>query len=297
MKKVRTKLGVAVLCLSALTACSSSGGTSATASGNSTSDSSPPKYGNCSVTGKFGEVDLKTMKSGVLTVGAVLPLPGYFNGVSPDTIKDGFEYCLAASIAYRGGIREVTVKNVSFPTIIAGQMNGVDMVMSGINITDARKKVVDFSVPYFEANSAVLTRTSSPVAESNLKSAKIGVLQGTVDYDFVVGTIKPDKSPSVFGALPELYTALQAGQIDAVITDLPSALSTAKQSQGVVTVVAQFNSGGPQGIVFPKGSGLVQPIDQVLKELLEGDQVKGLISQYLTPELGRDPTSVPYWTE
>src|SRR5580704_9453898 len=66
--------------------------------------SAAPDYGNCDVSGVRGSVKLETIVPGALSVRPVLPAPGWWNGDSPDTIKDGFEYCMAANMAYRAGL-------------------------------------------------------------------------------------------------------------------------------------------------------------------------------------------------
>ena len=55
--------------------------------------------GNCDVTGTKGQFPLTPAKPGQLTVEVNLPAPGWWNGDTPDTIKDGYEYCMAANIA------------------------------------------------------------------------------------------------------------------------------------------------------------------------------------------------------
>ncbi len=75
---------------------------------------------------------------------AVLPAPGWWNGDSPDTIKDGFEYCMAANMAYRAGLDRVIVVNRSFAQVIAGQAKGFDIALSEITITEERKQGGEF---------------------------------------------------------------------------------------------------------------------------------------------------------
>src|SRR5579871_2353296 len=77
-------------------------------------------YGDCEVSGARGSVKLETVVPGALSVRPTLPAPGWWNGDSPDTIKDGFEYCLAANIAYRAGLDRVLIVNRSFAQILTG---------------------------------------------------------------------------------------------------------------------------------------------------------------------------------
>src|SRR5580658_4083665 len=85
-----------------------------------------PDYGNCDVSGQRGSVKLETVTPGALSVRPTLPAPGLWNGDSPDTIKDGFEYCMAANMAYRAGLDRVIVVNRSFAQVVTGQAKGFD---------------------------------------------------------------------------------------------------------------------------------------------------------------------------
>ena len=77
--------------------------------------------GNCELTGQKGQFPLTPAVPGQLTVEVNLPSPGWWNGDTPDTIKDGYEYCMAANIAYRAGLDKVQVVNVAWDALVAGQ--------------------------------------------------------------------------------------------------------------------------------------------------------------------------------
>src|SRR6516225_1085703 len=78
------------------------------------------KIGNCDITGQKGSIQITPAVSGQLTVEVSLPAPGWWNGDTPDAIKDGYEYCMAAEIAYRAGLSKVAVVNVAWPQLIGG---------------------------------------------------------------------------------------------------------------------------------------------------------------------------------
>ncbi len=105
------------------------------------------KIGNCEVTGTKGSDPIKPVVPGQLTVQTTLPAPAWWNGDSPDTMKDGYEYCMAVDMAYRAGLDKVKVVNVSFDALVAAQTKDFDIALAEISITDKRKKVVDFSTP------------------------------------------------------------------------------------------------------------------------------------------------------
>src|SRR5215475_3399971 len=68
------------------------------------SASAADMIGNCEMTGKKGEFPITPVHPGQVTVEVALPAPGWWNGDTPETIKDGYEYCMAANMAYRAGL-------------------------------------------------------------------------------------------------------------------------------------------------------------------------------------------------
>ena len=87
--------------------------------------------GNCEVTGEKGSIPIANpAKAGQLTVEVSLPAPIWWNGDTPENIKDGMEYCMAAEIAWRAGYDKLEVINVGWDALIAGQTEGFDLVLS-----------------------------------------------------------------------------------------------------------------------------------------------------------------------
>ncbi len=252
-----------------------------------------PDFGNCEVTGQKGSVKLTTVVPGALSVRPVLGVPGWWNGDSLDTIKDGFEYCMAANMAYRAGLDRVILVSRSFQQILTGQSQGFDIALSEITITDARKKIVNFTDPYFSSDQGVLVKTGTKVDKKNLSSLRYAVERGTTAYDYIVDKIKPTEQPKVFNDPPSMYTALAAGQVDAVVYDTPNVLLRAKNSNGAVEVVGRFDTGEKWGGLVNKDSPNLAAFNQLVDGLKKDGTLQKLSAKYLTPELGKDPATVP----
>lgn len=253
------------------------------------------KIGDCELTGKKGEYTIKPVVPGQLTVQTNLPAPGWWNGDTPQTIKSGFEYCLAANIAYRAGLDKVAVQNVSFDALVAGQTKAFDLALSQITITEQRKKVVDFSPPYFSSDQGLLVRKGTKVNSSNIKSLKIGVQQGTTAVDFVKNVLKvPAANIRVFPDTPNMFTALQARQVDVVMLDTAIVLVQAAKSNGALEVVGQYKTGESYGAIYPKNSPNRATFDRIIQSLIADGTVKKLTQAYLAKEFGGDPTAIPY---
>lgn len=250
-------------------------------------------FGKCEVSGEKGSVKLTTVVPGALSVRPVLGVPGWWNGDSLDTIKDGFEYCMAANMAYRAGLDRVILVSRSFQQILTGQSQGFDIALSEITITEPRKQVVNFTEPYFNSDQGILVKTGTKVDGKNLGSLRYAVERGTTAYDYIVEKVKPTEQPKVFNDPPSMYTALAAGQVDAVIYDTPNVLLRAKNSNGALEVVGRFDTGEKWGGLVNKDSPNLAAFNQLIEGMKKDGTLERLSAKYLTPELGADPTKVP----
>ena len=205
------------------------------------------KFGNCEVKGKMGDASKFTPAvAGQLTVEVNLPAPGWYNGDTPESIKDGVEYCMAANIAYRLGLEKVVVKNVAWDGLVAGQTSDFDLALSQISITKERAKVVEFSTPYFTSDAGVMVKKGKKIDEKSIKGLRWGVQQGTTGESFATKTLKI-KKVKVFPDTPSMFASLAAGQIDLAMTDTSILMAQAKESNGKFEVVAQYKTGEAYG--------------------------------------------------
>lgn len=253
------------------------------------------KIDNCEVTGKKGEFSITPAVPGQLTYQSNLPAPGWNNGDTPETIKDGYEYCLAANIAWRLGLDKVKLVNVDFDALVAGNTKDFDIALSQISITDKRKEVVKFSVPYFDSDVGVLAKKGKKYDSGDIKGLRIGLQQGTTGADFVGETLKPKTAAKVFPDTPSMFTALMANQVDVAMTDTAIVLGQAAESKGKLAVIGQYKTGEQYGALFPKNSANAATIDKVIAALIADGTTKKLAAKYLAASWGADPTKIPYF--
>lgn len=251
--------------------------------------------GKCEVTGQKGAYTISPMIPGQLTVRANLPAPGWWNGDTPDAVKDGFEYCMAANIAYRAGLDKVVVVYAAWTQVIAGIAKNFDLTLSQASITEARKKTVDFSVPYFNSDIGVLVRSGTKVDSASIKTLRLGVYQGTTGADFAINVLKPTHQPKVYPNVPAMLAGLSAGQIDAALDDTSFVLGVANKSNGALAVVGQYSTGETYGAIYPKGSRNEAVFDKIIQSLKDDGTLQKLNTQYLATAWGADPSKVPYF--
>lgn len=251
--------------------------------------------GNCEVTGEKGSIPIANpAKPGQLTVEVSLPAPIWWNGDTPEAIKDGMEYCMAAEIAWRAGYDKLEVVNVGWDALIAGQTSDFDLAMSEISITDERKKIHDFSVPYFSSDIGVLVRKDAPVDEKSIKSAKIGVQQATTGAAFVQDKLGIT-DVQVYPDQGDMFAALRAGQVDVAVTDTSIVLAEVVANPDKVDVIGQYKTGESYGAIYPKGNANNATIDKIMQSMIDDGTIKKLGAKYLAAAWGKDPATVPYF--
>jgi polar amino acid transport system substrate-binding protein len=276
----------------ALAACGSSDSSAPAASGGNQPAGS---FGDCNITSKPNTISIKPVKSGTLTVETTLPAQGWWNGTTPESIKSGYEYCMAAELANMAGLSSVTVKNVSFDQLVAGTTNNFDIALAEITITDERAKVVDFSVSYFDSNIGVLVKKGADVTEDNITSKKCAAYSGTTSVPFIQDKLKCSDS-KIYPDSQTLYQSVLSGQSDAAFLDTAIVLAEAKATGGQLAVVGQYETGEHYGALFPKGSANEDEFNKGIQTLIDDGTLDRLSKTYLGPAFGGDPNDVPVWT-
>jgi polar amino acid transport system substrate-binding protein len=286
----KRSLGLAAALALTLSAAACGSSSSSGGSGGSSSNG----FGDCKVTSKKGSLKIKPAKSGTLTVETTLPAQGWWNGTTPQSIKSGYEYCFAANLANAAGLKSVTVKNVSFDQLVAGRTNNFDIALAEISITDERKKVVDFSTPYFDSNIGVLAKKGA-VTEDNITSKKCAAYAGTTSVDFLKDQLKC-KTNKTYPDSQTLYQSVLSGQADAAFLDTAIVLAEAKATGGKLEVAGQYKTGEQYGAIYPKGSANEDALNKGIETMLSDGTTDALSKDYLGPAFGGDPADVPIWT-
>ena len=194
--------------------------------------------------------------------------------VDPKTGEQiGWEYDAMNEIAKRLNFK-VEYQNTSWDAMIqAVSDNQYNIGMTGITIKDDRKEKVDFSDPYMRSQQFMLVRAD----EARFTDAKsfgafndglIAAQPGTSPFYTAVYEILDgnEQNPRIklFETFGATVQALQAGDVDLVLTDSVAAKGYVDASGGKLKVIA--GPLGPEdfGFIFPKGSDLVAPVNAAI---------------------------------
>jgi polar amino acid transport system substrate-binding protein len=121
---------------------------------------------------------------------------------------------------------------------------------------------------------------------SDLKSLKLGAAAGTTSLAFITDVIQPDVEPFAFNSNADAKTALDNNQIDAIITDLPTALFISAVEIEGTKVFGQFSltaggQGDQWGLLFTKDNPLVECVNTALATLTASGELDKITQQWM----------------
>ncbi len=263
-----------------------------------TSEAATTEAATTEVADECAPENLSLVNAGQLTIGTGNPAyPPWFGGepagefeVSDPASGQGYESAVAYALAAQLGFTpdQVAWVPTNFNQSIAPGPKKYDFNMQQISYSKKREKAVDFSDSYYDVNQALVTVKGSDIegatSIADLKGAKLGVPVGTTSYDYVVENIQPDEEPAVYDDQAGAVQALKNGQVDGIVTDLPTAfyLTAVEIDKGLI--VGQFPSVGGQeyfALSFEKGNPLVSCVNQALQAIKDDGTLESIYQEWL----------------
>ncbi len=162
-------------------------------------------------------------EAGAVTIGTKFDQPG-FGLLNPDGVPEGFDVEIAKIIAAKLGIDAKDIKWTE--TVSANResfiANGqVDFVVATYTINDARKKLVDFAGPYYEAGQDIMVAKGNPEkieGPDDLAGKNVCSVEGSTPAQNIRDNY-PQATLTLFDVYSKCADALTNGQVDAVTTD------------------------------------------------------------------------------
>ncbi len=144
-----------------------------------------------------------------------------FESETADKTVQGFDIDIIKAIAEKAGFK-VKIVNTPWEGLFNQLESGDrDILISAITINEERRKVMDFSEPYFEAVQLIAVPVSSKVTKfDELKSLKVGVQTGTTGDEIASRLLgKSSQNIKRFEGTPLALQELTNGGVDAVVAD------------------------------------------------------------------------------
>ncbi|TFE25578.1 transporter substrate-binding domain-containing protein [Cohnella luojiensis] len=251
---------------------------------NSDSGSSSPTTSASAATGGTPTIDAIKSK-GKLVVGVKFDtrLFGLKDPASGNV--EGFDIDIAKGLAKQllGDETKIELREVTSKTRIPMLDNGeIDLIIATMTINEERRKQVDFSEVYFNAGQSLLVKKGSPIQSvaDVKKGTKVMAVKGATS----VKNIKekaPDATVLEFDNYQDAFSALRAGQGDALTTDNAILYGMASQDSNYEVVGGTFTE-EPYGIAAKKGNAdLVNAVNEYLASLKSSGEYDKIYEKWI----------------
>jgi polar amino acid transport system substrate-binding protein len=215
-----------------------------------------------------GEVETQTY---IVGIDAEYPPYSYLD---PKGEAVGFDVDSMKWIAEQQGF-EVTFQPTAWDGIIpALQAKKIDLIYSGMTITEERAEKVAFSIPYWKVNQSVAIHEESDVTMDDFHAGAliVGAQRGTtgafwVEDNLIEEGVMPGENLKLYDNFPLVVTDLQNKRIDAAIYDRPP-LEDAIAGKPLM-IIGEIDTGEEYGVAIRKeDTELLAMINEGLEDLM-----------------------------
>jgi polar amino acid transport system substrate-binding protein len=197
----------------------------------------------------------------------------------------GFDIDMVKAIAASQGLT-VEFKDLPFDSLIPALQSGqIDMIASGLSITEERKQAVDYSEPYIEAglSIAVAKGNTTIKTSADLKGKKVAVQQGSTGATAAEKMKEEGKIGSItqFATVPLAMMELTKGSVDAVINDRPVTEAFVAAQPDQIQLLDETLDADAYGLAVKKGNAeLLAKINAGLKAIEADGTMKSIREKY-----------------
>ena len=193
----------------------------------------------------------------------------------------GFDVSLAEEIADELDV-ELEIKEMDFDALITALPAGkIDLIISGMNPTEKRKKAVDFSEIYYTANHGILVKAEDVdkyTDFSDLDGLKVGAQLGSTQAELASTLIK-DADFQLLSNVNNLILELKSGKVDAIVMESAVAQIAVKNNPelAVGKPVYEETEGGNAVAIAKGNEDLVNVVNKVISRVVED----GTMNKYI----------------
>ncbi len=234
----------------------------------------------------------KNENSKVFTIGTGNIFPPFAYTLDGSTLV-GFDIEIAKIIAQNYG-EKYEIVPMNFEDLIPAIQNGdIDMMICATTITEERKKIIDYSNPYYETSQALIIRkdrinefesitTKEELGHSKSLAAEASAIGATIAKSLAGGR-------RVFeGTFDAILAELEKGEVDAIVMDGDIARITITRHDDLMILPTIKFPSEYYGIVVQKGNKtLLSSINRTLNDLVVSGEYNRLVEQHVNAYLAK----------
>jgi len=220
----------------------------------------------------------KIKKAGKIIIGTSADYPPYeFRPISDEDSIYGMDIDIANEIAKNLGVK-LEIKEIVFSRLFDAVNDGkIDLIIAGLSPTEKRKRLVDFSEPYYKALQNMLVRNKDIKkikSLEDLRGKKVGTQRGSIQEELIKRQVDGARFFEE-DTITELVKNLKSGKLDVVILEKPVATLFAMKNKGIVNIKCVSNGTFlGSAIAVKKGDvKLLKKINKILAKLKQNNMI------------------------
>jgi len=229
---------------------------------------------------------------GRLVVGTKFDQPGFGQKNPTNGKVEGFDVEIAKLMAVGifGGNLSSAGSKIQYVEAVSKnrepflQNRNVDIVVATYTINPARKQVVDFGGPYFEAHQDIMVKKGDDSIKSvtDLNGKKVCTAKGSTSEKNLRAQAPQADLSTLFDTYSQCAEALTDGRVAAVSTDSPILAGLVQAGNGTFKLVDKPFTDEPYGIGLKKGDAALKAfINQRLIKIEESGEWRSAFARTL----------------
>lgn len=213
----------------------------------------------------------------IATEGAYPP----FNGKDASGQLVGFDLDIAKALcAEIKATCEIVAQD--WDGIIPGlEAKKYDMIAASMSITDERKQKVDFTDRYYSNHLRIVAKKGSGITgPDGLAGKNVGAQRSTVSATWTEDKLGRRSTVKLYDTQTAAYSDLEAGRLDALVSDVYPAFDWLKDKPGFEFVGEKIDIDDKIGIAVRKGDPLREKLNKALATIRANGTYAKLNAQY-----------------
>ncbi len=231
---------------------------------------------------ELGKIE-RIRKAGKIVVGTSADYPPYEFRLLPEMENEivGIDIDIAEAIAADLNVK-LEIKNFDFNKLFNELTAGnIDLILAGLAPSQEREKIVDFSIPYYQAIQNMLIRAKDGdkiKLLEDLRGKVVGTQTGSIQEDMARNMI----AGATFFTMPsiqKLIDELVNGKLDAVILEKPVADTFVFRNSELLNLECNSDR-TPLGsaVAVKKGDAdLLERINRILEKLIAENKISQFV--------------------
>lgn len=214
----------------------------------------------------------------IATEGAYAP----FNMVNAEGELTGFDVDIAKALCEQMKA-DCEIVAQAWDGIIPGLRTGkYDAVIASMSITEERKKVVDFSDPYYSNSLSFVSEKEGSFDPNTLEGKTIGAQRATIAGQYLEDNLADKVTVKLYDTQDNAYLDLASGRLDALLSDRLPAYNWLQTEEGKAFEFRgeKIDIDDKIGIAIRKDDKLAERFNEALKAIIENGTYEKINAKY-----------------